>query len=191
MNRRDFSMLTLAAAGLTPQPSAAQVFTQRSSSFAALLRKGGCALMLRHAQTEPGVGDPPEFQLDQCSTQRNLSQEGKEQARLIGQWFKARKLRPRSVQTSPWCRCKDTAELAFGQYAVLAPLASTFENRGAQDSQTRDLLARLQFLPSGQFEVWVTHQVNITALTGTVVAMGEAVLVDSKARLLSRTTFSD
>ena len=187
MNRRDFSILTMTSAGLALQPT----FAQTPPSIVALLRKGGCALMLRHAQTEPGIGDPPGFQLEQCSTQRNLSPAGREQARRVGQWFKANKLRPRSVQTSPWCRCKDTAELAFGHYTVLESLASTFDNRAAEDGQGRELRTRLQFLPAGQFEVWVTHQVNITALAGTVVAMGEAVLLDSKARQLDRTLFSN
>ena len=146
--------------------------------------------MLRHTQTEPGVGDPPGYRLDQCATQRNLSESGRDQARLIGEWFKTRNLKPRSVQTSIWCRCKDTAELAFGQYAVLGALASTFDNRSGQDSQTQELKSRLKNIPVGQFEVWVTHQVNITALTGEVPGMGEAMLVSAQSRMLGRTTFS-
>lgn len=185
MNRRQ--LLTVASLGseLLTQPTLAQT----ALDVPALLRQGHCALVLRHAQTEPGVGDPPGYRLDQCNTQRNLSDEGKQQAARIGQWFKANKLRPRSVQTSPWCRCKDTAELAFGQYAVLGSLASTFDNRAPQGSQTQELRARLQFLPAGQFEVWVTHQVNITALTGEVLGMGEAIVFSNKAQVLGRTLF--
>jgi len=59
-----------------------------------------CALLLRHAQTVPGIGDPPGFRLDACSSQRNLSDEGRAQARRIGQWFKARNLQPRAVRSS-------------------------------------------------------------------------------------------
>jgi phosphohistidine phosphatase SixA len=185
MNRREVLRLGAASGIWVLKPG----FAQTTLDLPALLRKGSCVVMLRHAQTEPGIGDPPGYRLDQCSTQRNLSAEGKEQARQIGQWFKARGLTPRSVQTSPWCRCKDTAELAFGAHTVLSSLASTFDNRGQQDSQTQELRARLKNIPAGHFEAWVTHQVNITALTGEVPAMGEAVLVNSQARLLGRTLF--
>ena len=102
----------------------------------ALLRAGGCAVLLRHALTDPGIGDPPNFRVDQCSTQRNLSADGRAQAGRIGQWFTARGLRASSVQSSAWCRCKDTAELAFGRYAQLPALNSTFDSRASQTAQT-------------------------------------------------------
>lgn len=187
MNRRQLFTMSVFGGGWVTQPTCAQAFLE----LPALLRKGGCALMLRHAQTEPGVGDPPGYRLDQCSTQRNLSDEGRQQAKRIGQWFKDGKLKPQNVQTSPWCRCKDTAELAFGRFAVLAALGSTFDNRAAQDSQTSELRARLKKIPAGQFEVWVTHQVNTTALTGEVPAMGEAVLISAKSQVMGRTFFSN
>lgn len=187
MNRRH--LLTMAAVSGTWLSPAA--FAQTAADVPELLRKGGCALMLRHAQTEPGIGDPPGYRLDQCNTQRNLSNEGREQAKQIGQWFEFRGLKPQSVHASAWCRCKDTAELAFGQYALLGALGSTFDNRNQQDSQTQKLRTRLKNIPNGQFEVWVTHQVNITALTGEVPAMGEAMLVSSQARLLGRTLFTN
>ena len=192
MNRR--KVLTVASVGgtwFTGTYLLPPAFAQTAADVPALLRIGGCALMLRHTQTEPGIGDPAGYRLDQCSTQRNLSNEGREQAKHIGQWLKSRGLRPQSIHTSVWCRCKDTAELAFGQYAVLSALNSTFDNRALQDGQTQELRARLKNIPAGQFEVWVTHQVNITALTGEVPAMGEAVLVSGQARLLGRTLFTN
>ena len=148
--------------------------------------------MLRHAQTVAGIGDPPNFLLDQCSTQRNLSEEGRDQSRRIGQWFAARKLNAGSVQSSAWCRCKDTASLAFGRFDVLPALNSTFESRGSQPAQTEALRARLANAVAGQFEVWVTHQVNITSMTGESPSMGEAFVVTlgpgiSPARVLART----
>jgi hypothetical protein len=161
-----------------------------AADLPALLRAGGCAVVVRHTQTVPGIGDPPNFNLNQCSTQRNLNDEGREQAKRIGQWFKTHGLQPRSIQTSAWCRCKDTAELAFGKYTVLPALNSTFEDRGGQELQTKALRARLGSLPAGQFEVWVTHQVNITALTGEGTSMGEAVIVSNKGRVLGRTMFT-
>jgi phosphohistidine phosphatase SixA len=159
-------------------------------ALAALLRTGDCVLVMRHAQTVAGVGDPPEFRLDECSTQRNLSDAGRAQSVRIGQWFKANQLQPRSVQTSAWCRCKDTAELAFGKYTVLSALNSTFDNQASPDAQTKALRTRLNDIPAGQFDVWVTHQVNITALTGEFTSMGEALVISNKARVLGRMLFA-
>jgi broad specificity phosphatase PhoE len=165
----------LAILGLTPLRLNAQ------ASEAALLdalRQGGAVLMLRHAQTEPGVGDPPGFQLGQCGTQRNLSEAGRAQSRRIGQALAAQGLVPRAVRSSGWCRCIDTAELAFGRHEVWPALHSFFAERAAQrDPQTAELRRALARLPAQGFEAWVTHQVNITALTGTWVDMGEAVVI--------------
>ena len=185
----------LVAAGNSCNPFALQAQDRSATDVAMELRKGACALVLRHAQTEAGIGDPPGFRLDQCSTQRNLSDKGREQATQIGRWFKANALKPSSVQSSTWCRCKETADLAFGQHAVLGALNSTFNNPSSQDgqteaAQTQELRARLKNIPVGQFVVWVTHQVNITALTGEFAAMGEAVVASSQGRLLGRTFFT-
>jgi phosphohistidine phosphatase SixA len=190
MNRRQALQTVLATSGLAALTSHAQ----NPPDVATLLRTGGCVLMLRHAQTEAGVGDPPNFQLDQCSTQRNLSDEGRAQSKRIGQWFAARKLVASSVQSSAWCRCKDTATLAFGRYDLLPALNSTFDSRSSQAAQTDALRERLKGIRAGQFEVWVTHQVNITSMTGDMPAMGEAFVVKLGAganpgRVLARTSF--
>lgn len=100
-----------------------------------------------------------------------------------------------SVQSSAWCRCKDTATLAFGHFDLLPALNSTFDSRNTQAAQTGGLLERLTSLRAGQFEVWVTHQVNITSTTGEVLAMGEAIVVklgseNSPGRVLARTSFA-
>ena len=79
----------------------------------AKLKAGGNVLLIRHASTESGLGDPPGFKLGDCTTQRNLNDEGRAQARRIGEWFSARGLKPARVRSSPWCRCLDTAALAF------------------------------------------------------------------------------
>ena len=179
--------MTLAASSWLARP--ASTYAQATPDMTAILRTGGCIVLLRHAQTEPGIGDPPNFRLEQCNTQRNLSAEGRMQAQRIGQWFKDRKLQASAVQSSEWCRCKDTADIAFGTHSVLPALASTFENSAAQAGQTQTLRALLKAVRLGQFEVWVTHQVNITALTGEVPAMGEAFVVDNNAKVLARTRF--
>ena len=179
--RRSFLLFALAVVDARAQSGDAAVVKQ--------LRSGRCAVLWRHAQTTPGVGDPPGFSLEACSTQRNLSAEGRAQASAAGDWFRSRALRPVSVRTSAWCRCRDTADLAFGSHEHWAALDSTFG--GAPDSPARrqaliDALARI---PAGTFEVWVTHQVNIGAFTGESVAMGEAVIVEPRGRVVGRSSF--
>jgi len=155
-----------------------------------LLAQGSCAVLLRHAQTEPGVGDPAGFRLDVCSSQRNLNAQGQQQAKRIGTWFKAQNLLPSAVRTSAWCRCQDTARLAFGNGVMVWPALNSFfgDTRNQEPAQTALLRAALSEIAPGSFEVWVTHQVNITGLTGDVPAMGEARVVQlasqGKMRLL-------
>lgn len=153
----------------------------------ALLRKGGVVALIRHAETEPGVGDPPEFKLEDCRTQRNLSIAGQQDARRIGAWFKQNKLKPRAVLSSAWCRCKDTANLAFGQHTVWPALNSVFNDRAQLPDQSEIVRKALAAVPNQQFEVWVTHQVNITALTGQGIGMGEIFILDGQGKLLTRT----
>ncbi|HWP19636.1 MAG TPA: histidine phosphatase family protein [Burkholderiaceae bacterium] len=142
----------------------------------ALLRRGGVALLLRHAITTPGLSDPPGFRLGDCATQRNLSEEGRGQAGRIGLWFRQRELVPAHVLCSAWCRCQDTARLAFGGSQHWAPLDSLVGRHEHQDAAVREMAARLGRLRAGTFEVWVTHQVNIHALAGEPVAMGQALI---------------
>ena len=191
MNRRNALQTLLAASAL---PIALPLRAHSAPDVVALLREGACVLMLRHAQTVAGFGDPPNFDLSQCSTQRNLSGAGRDQSKRIGLWLAARKLAASSVQSSAWCRCKDTATLAFGRFALLPALNSSFEGRGDAAAQTDVLRERLTTLRAGAFEVWVTHQVNITAMTGEVPAMGEAFVVklgtgSTPGRVLARTSF--
>lgn len=164
----------------------------RADTLAARLRDGRCAVLLRHGQTTPGVGDPPGFSLGDCRTQRNLSDEGRAASRRLGAWFQARALAPQAVRSSAWCRCKDTADLAFGRHIVWDALNSTFDDarRAASAAEaTASLRAALAAISVGRFEVWVTHQVNITALTGESVQMGEGLLVDAAGRLQGRSRF--
>lgn len=144
----------------------------------AAIRQGGVAVVLRHALA-PGTFDPPGFVLGQCSTQRNLSDEGRAQARRIGAWFQARGLKPRRVRSSQWCRCQDTARLAFGQADEWPALNSLIADRAAESAQTAQLKQALAQLAAGGFEVWVTHQVNITALSGSYTGSGDGVVLRS------------
>ena len=149
-------------------------------------RREGGVLLIRHAATEPGLGDPPEFVLGQCRTQRNLSEEGRQASRQLGLAFRQLGIQPDAVRSSQWCRCQDTARLAFGQFEDWPALNSTFAGQGDAAAQQAALRQRLQNLPLGRMEVWVTHQVNMTALTDAYPAMGEGFLVNRQARLLAR-----
>jgi phosphohistidine phosphatase SixA len=146
----------------------------------AALQRGGHVLLVRHAQTEPGIGDPPGMRLSDCATQRNLSAAGREQARTIGAAVRSRAIPVAAVRSSQWCRCLDTARLAFGDYAPVGAwpaLNSFFDDRSAEAGRTRELRDALAGVPPAANVVWVTHQVNITALTGVVPAPGEVVVV--------------
>lgn len=148
-----------------------------AAPFAASATPQATVLLLRHAQTEPGIGDPPGYVLARCSTQRNLSAAGRAQSERLGAALRARGLAPQRVLSSRWCRCLDTARLAFGRVEPWAPLDSFFDDRARADAQTAQLREALAQLPAGRVEAWVTHQVNITALTGSGVAMGEVLLL--------------
>jgi len=144
---------------------------------------GGCAILLRHARTTPGIGDAPEFRLDDCSTQRNLSDVGRAQSRRFGVEFDRRGIRIDEVRSSRWCRCLDTARLAFPrrEVAPLAALDSFFADVSTGGAQTTALRDYLGALPATRRAVLVTHMVNITALTGESPAMGEALVVRTGA----------
>jgi phosphohistidine phosphatase SixA len=192
MKRRD----VLAGLGLPwlGLPSITRAESNPVADAAAELRRGGVAVMLRHAATEPGIGDPPGFRLGECSTQRQLSAAGREQARRIGAWFGARGLAPADVRSSAWCRCLDTATLAFGRARGWAPLNSFFDDRSVESARSAALREALRSLPVQGFEVWVTHQVNISALTGVSPGTGEALVVrlsGGKVHNLARIRFED
>ncbi|MCE2781917.1 histidine phosphatase family protein [Limnohabitans sp.] len=166
-----------------------QAQSERKTAAAELLRlwrQSGGALLIRHAATEAGLGDPPQFTLGQCRTQRNLSDGGQQASRAFGAWLKAQNFEPDAVLSSQWCRCQDTARLAFGHFDDWPALNSTFAGQGDPAAQQKALLARLRALPKGRTEVWVTHQVIMTGLTGAYPSMGEGFLVDRQGRLLAR-----
>lgn len=156
-----------AALGLAP-PALCAAFDARHQ---------GLVVMLRHAVTEPGIGDPPGYRLDDCRSQRNLSAEGRLQAQRLGERLAAQGLRPTRVRSSRWCRCLDTARLAFGGVEPWPALDSFFDDRGREPAQTAALREALPAVPPGEVQAWVTHQVNISALAGASTAMGEALVL--------------
>ncbi len=152
-------------------------------AMAARLRQGGVVLALRHALA-PGTFDPPQFKLGDCSTQRNLSAEGREQARRLGAWLSAQGLQPAAVRSSPWCRCMDTATLAFGQAQPWEALASPV---GSPETTTAERLQALRAAlaeasrQNGRFAVWVTHMFVLADLTGANTASGEGLVLQANA----------
>ena len=132
------------------------------------IRAGGYVLLVRHAATDPGMGDPPGFKLDDCATQRNLNAEGREQARRLGERLRRERVPIAKVLTSPWCRCRDTASLAFGKADDWEALANIFEQRDREADRSERVRKRVgtyaQRKPAGNV-VMVTHGVNIAALT--------------------------
>jgi phosphohistidine phosphatase SixA len=144
----------------------------------AALQKGGHIALMRHALA-PGTGDPTHFQLDDCTTQRNLSPEGQDQARRIGEAFRQRQIKVEQVLSSRWCRCLETARLLnLGPVKPYPVLDSFFRNRDQGPQQTRELMRFVSEKPSGSsIIVMVSHQVNITGLTGVFPRSGEIVVI--------------
>jgi broad specificity phosphatase PhoE len=142
-----------------------------------LLARGGHVVLIRHTITTPGVGDPDGMRLDDCGTQRNLTDEGRRHAQRIGEAFRARAVAVERVLSSPWCRCLETARLAFGAAEVSRPLANLFgraENRSRQIGELTPLVAER---PGTGTLVLVSHGSTIQALTGVMPGTGEIVVL--------------
>ncbi|HTV02013.1 MAG TPA: histidine phosphatase family protein [Luteitalea sp.] len=145
-------------------------------------RDPGIVTLVRHARA-PGTGDPASFTLADCATQRNLSEQGRQDARRLGAALRAVGVRDADVRTSQWCRCVETARLLdVGRVQATPFLNSFFAERGEEASATRALRAAIvQKVDSRRPLLLVTHQVNITALTGLTPVEGEVVFVRATA----------
>lgn len=146
-----------------------------ADDWAALKQPGAVALM-RHALA-PGTGDPAAFQLGDCATQRNLNAQGRDQAQRVGVALRDAGITFDHVWSSGWCRAYDTAVLMdLGQVAVRPFLHSFFAGRGDGASQTQATRDALAAVPLHDTVLIVSHQVNITALTGVFPASGEIII---------------
>ncbi|MFT5488795.1 MAG: phosphohistidine phosphatase SixA [Paracoccaceae bacterium] len=159
-----------------PNPASAQ----NDAALWDTIRTGSAFAIMRHALA-PGTGDPQSVVIGDCTTQRNLSENGRAQARKIGSGFRTNGITAARVLTSAWCRCAETAKLlSLGKVERLAPLNSFFVTRSREPAQTAALKAWiLQDKPARTSRrplVLVTHQVNITALTGVYPRSGEIVV---------------
>jgi phosphohistidine phosphatase SixA len=145
----------------------------------ALLRNGGHVVLLRHAITPGGGGEPANFDIDNCATQRNLSDRGKQQARKMGALFAARAETTERVLSSRYCNALETARIAFGDRLVepFAALDQPAPGTEVSAEQKEAILKEIRaFTGSGNL-VLVTHQEIIAALTGQTAREGEAVIV--------------
>jgi phosphohistidine phosphatase SixA len=146
------------------------------------LARPGAIVLFRHA-TAPGVGDPPGFRPDDCATQRNLSEQGRAESRRLGEEFRRRGVAVGAVLASQWCRTRETARLAFGERVRDEPAFNSFFGRdnAARQAQTERARRILREWKGPGTLVVVTHQVNITALTGHGAMSAEGVVVQPTA----------
>ena len=153
-------------------------------------QEGNKIILIRHSLA-PGGGDPIGFKIDDCKTQRNLNREGISQSKKIGKLFKRNKVLIDQVLSSQWCRCKDTAKFAFGEYKEFAALNSTFQTP-FNKNEAKQLRELYRFVKKwdgkGKNLVLVTHYSIITAVTNAVPSSGEIVITDKNFKVISTIT---
>ena len=143
-------------------------------------------ILIRHSLA-PGGGDPIGFKIDDCKTQRNLNREGINQSKKMGKLFKKNKIPIDQVLSSQWCRCKDTAKYAFGNFKEFTALNSTFQSP-YNKNEPKQLKELYNFVKKwdgkGKNLVLVTHYSIITAVTNAVPSSGEIVITDKNFEVL-------
>ena len=155
---------------------------------------GDKIILIRHAKA-PGGGDPEGFNIEDCKTQRNLDMMGINQSKKIGKLFKKKNIKIDKVLSSQWCRCKDTARYAFGNFKEFSALNSTFsppfdKNEKKQIKELKNYINNWN--GKGKNLVLVTHYVVILAMTGKTSSSGELIITDKDLKILSTiNTFSE
>jgi len=149
------------------------------------LEEGGKLIFIRHAYA-PGEGDPKNFDITRCSSQRNLDATGIKQSKRIGKFFRDNKISIDLVLSSEWCRCKDTAKNAFKNYKTFKALNSFFSSKFAKnkEEQIKELKAFVKNWNSKKNMVFVTHYVVISEVLGVNVKSGMVVVVDKKFKII-------
>jgi len=149
------------------------------------LYEGGKIIFIRHA-IAPGNGDPTDFKINDCSTQRNLSQSGIDQSKLIGLFFKENNIKIDKVFSSEWCRCKDTAEIAFKNYKTFKALNSFYDPKFVENEkkQIKDLKKFIKEWDSDKNIIFVTHYVVILSVLNMGVSSGEIVVADKDLNII-------
>jgi broad specificity phosphatase PhoE len=144
---------------------------QASESVWEALRTPGAVVVLRHSYA-PGSFDPPDSRLDDCSTQRNLDESGRAQARRVGEAFRQQGIAVGVILSSPRCRCLDTARLAFGRVEAWGPLQGALDDAGRRQRQIAEIKQRIASHRTGPPLVLVTHGTVVTDLIGLSIRMG-------------------
>ena len=149
------------------------------------LESGGKLIFIRHAYA-PGNGDPYNFNLNDCSTQRNLNSIGRKQAKDIGEFFRENKIKIYKVLSSEWCRCKETADIAFKNYSTNSFLNSFYSSKYAKnkDKQVVALNDYVKKLKSDKNLIFVTHYVLISEVLNYGPSSGEIVVSDKNFNIL-------
>ena len=149
------------------------------------LEDGGKLIFIRHAYA-PGGGDPSNFNLNDCSTQRNLSKEGKKQAANIGEFFRNKKVKIDKVLSSEWCRCKETSSIAFNNFQTKKFLNSFYSSKFAKNkkSQMINLKRYINSWKSDKNLVLVTHYVVISEALNYAPSSGEIVITDKNFKIV-------
>ena len=149
------------------------------------LKEGEKLIFIRHAYA-PGNGDPENFNLKDCSSQRNLNQEGISQSKRIGLFFTQNKIQIDKVLSSEWCRCKDTAKYAFNDYKTFDALNSFYDARFTKNKtkQIKDLKKYVSSWNSKKNLVLVTHFVVISETLGVGSSSGEIIVSDKDFNII-------
>ena len=149
------------------------------------LEEGGKLIFIRHAYA-PGSGDPDNFNLNDCSTQRNLSKEGQRQAEYIGEFFRNNKVKIDKVLSSEWCRCKETAKIAFKNFYTNSFLNSFYSSKFAKnkDKQVKALKEYIKKFKSDKNLVLVTHYVLISEILNYGPSSGEIVVSNKNLNII-------
>ena len=149
------------------------------------LKDGEKLIFIRHAYA-PGSGDPNDFNLNDCSTQRNLSEEGRKQAEYIGEFFSDNEINIDDVLSSEWCRCKETAQIAFKNFSTNSFLNSFYSSKFAinKDKQINDLYDYIKKLKNNKNLVFVTHYVLISEVLNYGPSSGEIVVSDKNFNII-------
>ena len=149
------------------------------------LKEGDKLIFIRHALA-PGNGDPENFELQNCSTQRNLNEIGIQQSKKIGLIFKKNEIKIDNIYSSEWCRCKDTAKYAFDDFETFDALNSFYDIKFAanEDKQIKDFYEFIDSIDSKNNIVFVTHYVVIGAILNIGTSSGEIVVTDKNLNII-------
>jgi phosphohistidine phosphatase SixA len=157
------------------------------------LRADGYVALIRHASAPGPAGDPADYRLDDCATQRNLSQQGRAEARALGERFRTQRVKVGKIVSSQWCRCQQTAELMnIGPVEVAPTFNNAFVLNAMRDTLTAGARATIGAWRGPGTMVVVTHGQNIMAMLGIHPREGEVIVVapdlagENKMRLIGR-----